>query len=122
VCRSKHVEQLRNTGIINSTTRLHLVGSFYEIYTTMHGSMNIKFAFTLVNVIHVLVLNLKKNTHEILIRVSGGTRSVNLLREGVLYERLGKGWGCRPRSSLFMQARVKSKINKLSLKRRRDLL
>jgi len=23
---------LRNTGIINSTTRLHLVGSFYEIY------------------------------------------------------------------------------------------
>jgi hypothetical protein len=36
------VEQLRNTGIINSTTRLHLVGSFYEIYITMHGSMNIK--------------------------------------------------------------------------------
>jgi len=28
--------------IINSTTRLHLVGSFYEIYITMHGSMNIK--------------------------------------------------------------------------------
>jgi len=41
VCRPKHVEQLRNTGIINSTTRLHLVGSFYEIYITMHGSMNI---------------------------------------------------------------------------------
>ena len=39
----KHVEQLRNTGIINSTTRLHFVGSFYEIYITMHGSMNIKF-------------------------------------------------------------------------------
>jgi len=32
VCRPKHVEQLRNTGIINSTTQLHLVGSFYEIY------------------------------------------------------------------------------------------
>jgi hypothetical protein len=31
VCRPKHVEQLRNIGIINSTTRLHLVGSFYEI-------------------------------------------------------------------------------------------
>ena len=31
MCRPKHVEQLRNTGIINSTTRLHLVGSFYEI-------------------------------------------------------------------------------------------
>ena len=42
MCRPKHVEQLRNTGIINSTTRLHLVGSFYEIYITMHGSMNIK--------------------------------------------------------------------------------
>jgi hypothetical protein len=42
VCRPKHVEQLRNTGIINSTTRLHLVDSFYEFYITMHGSMNIK--------------------------------------------------------------------------------
>jgi hypothetical protein len=28
----KHVEQLKNIGIINSTTRSHLVGSFYEIY------------------------------------------------------------------------------------------
>jgi hypothetical protein len=34
VCRPKYVEQLRNTGIMNSTTWLHLVGSFYEIYTT----------------------------------------------------------------------------------------
>jgi len=42
VCRPKHVEQLRNTGIINSNTRSHLVGSFYEIYIAMHGSMNIK--------------------------------------------------------------------------------
>ena len=32
MCRPKHVEQLRNTGIINPTTQLHLVGSFYEIY------------------------------------------------------------------------------------------
>jgi hypothetical protein len=39
VCRPKHVEQLRNIGIINSTTRLHLFGSFYKIYITMHGSM-----------------------------------------------------------------------------------
>jgi hypothetical protein len=43
VCRLKHVEQLRNIGIINSTTRLRLVGSFYEICITMHGSMDIKF-------------------------------------------------------------------------------
>jgi hypothetical protein len=42
VCRPKHVEQLRNIGIINSTTRSHFVGSVYEIYVTMHGSMNIK--------------------------------------------------------------------------------
>ena len=40
MCRSKHVEQLRNTGIINSTTRSHLVGYFYEIYIMMHGSVN----------------------------------------------------------------------------------
>ena len=31
MCRPKHVEQLRNIGIINSTAWLHLVGSFYEI-------------------------------------------------------------------------------------------
>ena len=30
-------------GIINSTTRLHLVGSFYEFHIMMHESMNIKF-------------------------------------------------------------------------------
>ena len=30
---------LRNIGIINSTTQSHLVGSFYEIYIMMHGSM-----------------------------------------------------------------------------------
>jgi hypothetical protein len=47
VCRPKHVEQLRNIEIINSTTRLHLVGPFYEIRITMHGSMNIKFRFKL---------------------------------------------------------------------------
>ena len=43
MCPPKHVDQLRNIGIINSTTRLHLVGSFYEIYITMHGSMNIRY-------------------------------------------------------------------------------
>ena len=34
---------LKNIGIINSTTQLHLVGSFYEICITMQGSMNMKF-------------------------------------------------------------------------------
>ena len=42
MCRSKHVEQLRNIGIINSTTLSHLVGYFCKIYIMMHGSMNIK--------------------------------------------------------------------------------
>jgi len=31
VYRSKHVEPLMNGGIINSVTRLHLVGYFYWI-------------------------------------------------------------------------------------------
>ena len=43
MCRSKHVEPLRNTGITNSTPRSHLVGYFYTICIMMHGSMNIKF-------------------------------------------------------------------------------
>jgi hypothetical protein len=47
VCCPKHVEQLRNIGIINSTTRLQLVGSFYEIFITMHGPMNVKLKYTI---------------------------------------------------------------------------
>ena len=35
MCRPKHVEQLRNTGIINSTTLSHFVGSFYEKRTVL---------------------------------------------------------------------------------------
>jgi len=31
----KHVEQLMNIGIINSITRSHLVGSFYEFYASI---------------------------------------------------------------------------------------
>ena len=41
--RSKRVKQLRNNGIINSTTRSHLVGHFCKICIMMHGSMNVKF-------------------------------------------------------------------------------
>jgi hypothetical protein len=40
VCRSKHVEPLVNFGIINSITKLHLVGISTESFT-MYGSMNI---------------------------------------------------------------------------------
>ena len=39
--RSKHVETSINFGIINSITKLHLVGISTESFT-MHGSMNIK--------------------------------------------------------------------------------
>ena len=48
MCRSKHVQQLRNIGIINYTTRSHLVGYFYKIYIMMYGSMNIKFLCSVV--------------------------------------------------------------------------
>ena len=37
---SKHFEQLRNTGIINSATRSHLVGYFYTICIMLDVSMN----------------------------------------------------------------------------------
>jgi len=41
VCRSKHFEPSVNFGIINSITKLRLVGISTES-STMHGSMNIK--------------------------------------------------------------------------------
>ena len=41
MCRSKHVEPSINFGIINSITKLHLVGISTEL-STIHGSMNIK--------------------------------------------------------------------------------
>jgi len=41
VCRSIHVEPSINFGIINSITKLHLVGIPTES-STMHGSMDIK--------------------------------------------------------------------------------
>ena len=42
MCLSKHVEPSKNFGIINSITKLHLVGISTEL-STMHGSMNVKF-------------------------------------------------------------------------------
>ena len=47
VCRSNHVESSINFGIINSITKLHLVGISTEL-SKMHGSMNIKFISSLV--------------------------------------------------------------------------
>jgi hypothetical protein len=34
VCRSKHVEPLKNFGIINSIAKLHLVGISTELFFT----------------------------------------------------------------------------------------
>jgi len=47
VCRPKHVEQLRNIGIINSTTLSHLVGSFYGIYPILVSVRYIFFSISL---------------------------------------------------------------------------
>jgi hypothetical protein len=42
VCRSKHVEQLRNIGIMISITRSHLVGYCYKIYDVTSGGILLK--------------------------------------------------------------------------------
>jgi len=41
VSPAKHVEKLRNIGIINSTTQPHLVGSFFEIYEIYNPYLNL---------------------------------------------------------------------------------
>jgi len=48
---SKHFEQLRNTGIINSATRSHLVGYFYTICIMMDVSMNINTTRSLFHIV-----------------------------------------------------------------------
>ena len=64
MCRSKHVEPSINFGIINSITKLHLVGISTES-STMHGSVNIKlpvildFFFNIGN-----IPNLRGSTHQ----------------------------------------------------------
>ena len=47
MCRSKHVEQLENTGIINSTTRSHLVSYFYRNYRFVYCLKVSQFDYTL---------------------------------------------------------------------------
>jgi len=90
VFRPKHVEQLRNTGIINSTTRLHLVGSFCEFYIMMHGSMNIKWKLYKRNA--AIWFNKICRDKELTptfrnIRINGNNRqSINAIRAGVCYQ------------------------------------
>ena len=50
--RSKHVEPSINFEIINSITKLHLVGISTES-STMHGSMNIKFSVQIFELSHI---------------------------------------------------------------------
>ena len=58
MCRSKHVEQLRNTGIIYSATRSHLVGYFYkiEIVRVKLFFTNISIVFSLYHVVQNIYL------------------------------------------------------------------
>jgi len=55
-CRSKHVEQLINIGIINSSTLLHLVGYFCMIYTMMHGSTNNNIIIIKVVIVVIMIM------------------------------------------------------------------
>ena len=45
MCRSKHVEPLKNFGIINSITKLHLVGISTESYTVKLVYINVPVPF-----------------------------------------------------------------------------
>ena len=60
MCRWKHVEPTINFGIINSITKLHLVGISTES-STMHGSMNVKFEKNMYCYVHVLLPFLRYN-------------------------------------------------------------
>jgi 23S rRNA maturation mini-RNase III len=67
VCHPKHVEQLRNIGVINSITLLYLVGSFYETYVPCHEVRNVGF---------------KINEYDINIRkLYGARRNIRMLTE-----------------------------------------
>jgi hypothetical protein len=57
MCRPKHVEQLRSIGIINSTTRPHLVCSLYE--------MNLLFYERKLRFVNDLLVKFKINTFEL---------------------------------------------------------
>jgi hypothetical protein len=99
VCCPKYVEHLRNIGIINSTIRLHLVGSFYEFYITMHGSMNIKCilysAWREVHQHHLEHCDCNKTCwmygKEIIRRIQLGERSEEQLAQ-IMWWRLGWWW------------------------------
>jgi hypothetical protein len=59
---------IKNNGIINSTAKSHLVGSFYEIYITIHGSVNIKI-IRLAVCEHLALFNKEINKNDLLLAV-----------------------------------------------------
>jgi hypothetical protein len=79
VCPSKHVEQLTNIGVINSTTRSHLFGYFYKIYIIIHGSINIKLKGVLCYIVKVVNL-LQVHVPSILREVSYKVHITNLIK------------------------------------------
>jgi len=56
---------------MNSTTRLYLVCSSYEIYTTMHGSMNIKFIAMTLCILALFIQHAMRMRRIILSSVAG---------------------------------------------------
>ena len=59
MCLSKHVEQLKNTEIINSPTRSHLVDYFYTICNYQHLIISkVLFLLTLLEIFCILFISL----------------------------------------------------------------
>ena len=80
MCRPKHVELLRNTGIINSTTQSHLFGSFDEIYVNQVSELY-KFVTHPMIYASFVFVNSKSN-------FSRPVSDIKLLKH-----RAGGGWG-----------------------------
>ena len=57
MCRSKHVEPVKNFGVVNSITKLHFVGISTEQYT-MYRSMSIE----VISALHLHALEVKEKS------------------------------------------------------------
>jgi hypothetical protein len=66
----ENIEQFRNIGIIIYPTMSHLVGSFYEIYITMHESMNIIY-ITMHGSMNIIYFTMHGSITNIYIRMHG---------------------------------------------------
>jgi len=66
VCRSKHVEPLKNFGVINSITKLHLVGISIEKYSNIH---NVLFSAAYIKFSHLEALEERADAKFLALRV-----------------------------------------------------